>query len=130
MGWIDPLGLNNKDYTRRTQTGNDKTLDTARAARREAMRSQNIPTSQTYQSQIHKDPTQSPLSLQQSGQLHIEEIYRDGKKVGTIGVHKEGHEFDDTKTFEKPHYHGKDGEHFSYEDGNPRNSNKYRGGCP
>jgi len=142
VSWIDSLGLDKEQkevitpsgskeiYTRRNARGNDKILTTSRAARREAMRSQNIPTSQTYQSQIHKDSTQSTLSLKQSGRLHVEEIYRDGQKVGTIGVHKDGHEFHDDKTFEKPHYHGKNGEHFSYENGNPRNTNKYVGGCP
>ncbi|MGP2898502.1 RHS repeat-associated core domain-containing protein, partial [Serratia marcescens] len=73
--WVDPLGLS----TRRDQLPGDKTLETSRAARREAMRSQGIPTSQTYQVQVVEDITQSENSKLNSGILHEERIYRKRK---------------------------------------------------
>ncbi len=33
----------------------------------------------------------------------------------TIDHHSNGHQFKDTGTHEKPHYHGKDGSHLSYD---------------
>jgi len=59
--------------------------------------------------------------------LHEECIVQNGKEIGRVKVHHEGHIFEDDGTFEKPHYHGKDGEHFSFEKGKVRNSNKYKG---
>ncbi len=121
--WVDPLGLS----TRRDQLPGDKTLETSRAARREAMRSQGIPTSQTYQVQVVEDITQSENSKLNSGILHEERIMRNNSEVGRVKVHHQGHVFTDNDTFEKPHYHGTKGEHFSYEKGRPRNTNKYKG---
>jgi RHS repeat-associated protein len=128
--WVDPWGWAPSDATRRIQALGDETLPTSRAARRAAMRTQNIPTSQTYQVEIHKSPTQSNLSIQQNGILHEERIMRNGKHIGTVDLHSKGHAFPDGTT-EKPHYHGKDGSHKSYEKGKPRSTNKYKGGgCP
>ncbi len=70
LGWVDPLGLS----TRRIQLPGDKTFETSRAARREAMRGAGIPTSQTYQVQVIEDISQSEISKQNSGILHEERI--------------------------------------------------------
>jgi len=52
---------------------------------------------------------------------------RNNVEVGRVKVHHQGHIFTDNDTFENPHYHGTKGEHFSYEKGHPRNTNKYKG---
>ena len=53
------------------------------------------------------------------------------KAIGEIKVHPSGHLFDDDKakptTYEKPHYHGPKGGYVSYDRGNSRSSNKYKG---
>jgi len=51
---------------------------------------------------------------------------RNGQQVGEIPLHEKGHVFPDG-THESPHYHGKGGSHISYEKGNPRNTNQYKG---
>ena len=122
LTWVDPWGVN-----RRTQTEGDVTHETSRAARRAAMLSQNIPTSQTYQIRIIEEMNQSKTSKLRSGVLHQEQIIRNEKRVGTIKLHAKGHKFSDG-THELPHYHGKNGEHHSYKTGKPRSTNKYRGG--
>jgi len=129
--WIDPLGLSSEDldgFQRRTPTPGDQDHLTARAARRAAMRSQNIPTSRPYQSVL------SPAGVDGSGRnMYTETITEGGrntggaKPIGEINVHPEGHVFKDNKTFEKPHYHGAEGEHHVFDEGEVRNTNKYKG---
>ena len=136
VNWIDPLGLTTVDCpkgsVRREQTPGDVDLPSARAARRAAMRSQNIPTSQSYTSVVKKDPN-SNNGIQM---LKIEEIRVGGRNtggattIGTLKVHPDGHQFPATEktpypTHELPHYHGNCGEHLSYSSGNPRSTNQY-----
>lgn len=93
------------------------------------MRTQNIPTSQTYQIQIIEEPNQSKNSKSRSGILYQEQIIRDNKTVGSVKLHPNGHKFPDG-TYEIPHYHGKNGEHHAYNQGKPRSTNKYKvGNC-
>ncbi|MGJ3700606.1 RHS repeat-associated core domain-containing protein [Variovorax sp. AFSI2.2] len=129
--WVDPLGLCPVGMQRRQQTQGDVTLPTARAARRAAMRAQNIPTSRSYSTVL------SPDGVDGSGaKMHVEEIREGGRKTGgprktgEVKVHPQGHQFPPTKqtpcpTYELPHYHGPDGEHISYERGRVRPTNKY-----
>ncbi len=130
-GWIDPFGLS-EETIRRTQTAGDTDVKSARAARREAMRRQNISTSQSSQSILIKDGVNGS-----GGQMYKETITTGGRnsggsqKVGEINLHPEGHSFPATDskppTYEKPHYHSPRGEHISYDTGKPRSSNKYKG---
>ncbi len=129
--WIDPFGL--AKTVRRTQTTGDADAGSARAARRETMRRHNIPTSKSYHSVLIKD------GVDASGrQMYLEKITTGGRNtsgsqnIGEIGVHPEGHNFPATDnippTYEKPHYHGINGDgHISYDSGKPRSSNKYKG---
>lgn len=130
--WIDVLGLVKNKPVRRQQTTGDIDVSTARAARREAMRRNNIPTSQSYQATLIKDGKDA-----NGNQMYIEKLSIGGRKsegskvIGNIKVHPKGHLFDDDKTkpitYEKPHYHGPKGEHISYDKGTPRSSNRYKG---
>jgi hypothetical protein len=45
---------------------------------------------------------------------HLRTIRQDETMVD-IQHHKHGHTFEDTNTYELPHYHGPNGEHISYE---------------
>ena len=51
--------------------------------------------------------------------MYKEKIFRNGKEVWEIDLHKDGHLFTDNPppTYQPPHYHGKNGEHFSYKRG-------------
>jgi RHS repeat-associated protein len=130
--WIDPLGwCATAASQRRAQTSGDATLPTARAARRAAMRDQNIPTSQSYKSTWKADGVDGS-----GGRMFVEEIKVGGRntggatKIGEIKAHPDGHSFPPTKqtpypTHELPHYHGKTGQHISYENGTPRPTNRY-----
>jgi hypothetical protein len=91
------------------------------------MRGAGIPTSQAYQVQVIEDISQSEISRQNSGVLHEERIMQNGTEIGRVKVHHQGHVFTDNNTHEYPHYHGQKGEHFSYESGKVRNTNKYKG---
>jgi len=129
--WADPLGLCPIGAQRRQQTQGDVTLPTARAARRAAMRAQNIPTSRSYSTVLRPDGVDGS-----GGKMYIEEI-RDGgqnsggpRKIGEVKVHPDGHQFPPTRqtpcpTYELPHYHDPDGQHISYERGHVRPTNKY-----
>jgi len=96
LGWVDPLGLSET----RQQLPKDKTVETSRAARREAMKSAKIPTSQSYQVQFIEDASQSELSKLNTGVLHEERIMQNGKEIGRVKVYHEGHIFEDDGTFE------------------------------
>lgn len=87
------------------------------------MRSQNIPTSQSYQTRVSKLPLYDQNDLTRL--LFKEEFFVGGKKTGEVALHKQGHLFKDVKPnhFEPQHYHGKGGEHFTYKEGSPRSSN-------
>ena len=129
-GWIDPFGLS-EETVRRTQTTGDTDVQSSRAARREAMRRQNIPTSQSYQSGLTSDGIDGS-----GGQMYKETITTGGRNsggshtIGEIKVHPEGHSFPPSNsnpaTYEKPHYHGPKGEHISYDSGKPRSTHLYR----
>gem|GEM_PF-5197752 len=135
--WIDFFGLSDgnlngmpKGSVRRPKSPGDLNFPTSRAARRAAMRSQNIPTSQSYQTKISRLPKGDQNNLDRL--LYKEEIYTGGKKtggvkkIGEVNLHSEGHLFTDVKPnphYEPPHYHGKGGEHYTYDKGSPRSTN-------
>jgi len=109
---------------RRPKSEGDITFSTSRAARRAAMRSKNIPTSQTYQTKVEKLPKVDQNSAE--FKMYKEKIFRKGKEVGEVSLHKEGHLFKDAKPkseYEPPHYHDQKGAHFTYKKGNPRSTN-------
>jgi RHS repeat-associated protein len=129
--WVDPLGLCPIIPERRSQTAGDVTLPTARAARRAAMRAQNIPTSRSYSTILRKEGVDGS-----GGIMNIEEIREGGrlsggaKELGEIKVHPDGHQFPSNEhtpcpTYELPHYHGLKGEHISYQGGSVRQTNRY-----
>ena len=74
-GWIDPFGLS-QETVRHTQTTGDTDVQSSRAARREAMRRQNITTSQSYQSGLTSDGIDGS-----GGQMYKETITTGGRKV-------------------------------------------------
>uniref|UniRef100_UPI00210B0EFD RHS repeat-associated core domain-containing protein n=1 Tax=Pseudomonas sp. H1h TaxID=1397280 RepID=UPI00210B0EFD len=127
-GWIDPLGLT-PSCSRRTQLPGDQTFPSKRAARRAAMRSKNIPTSQSYNSRTIKDPEDTRKGIHPSERYKVETLTTGGQKsggetpIGSVKIHDAGHEFKDNDTYELPHYHGVNGEHYSYENQKPK-------GCP
>ncbi|WP_407266925.1 RHS repeat-associated core domain-containing protein [Tenacibaculum maritimum] len=117
---IDPLGLMEipPGFIRRTATIGDVDMPSIRAARREAMRRLNIPTSQPYKSIIKKDPLDKRFLIQEIFDIN-------NKKLGTLNIHQDGHIFYDKSEFEKPHYHvfdegSKQKGHITYDKGKPR----------
>nr|WP_174505898.1 PAAR-like domain-containing protein [Acinetobacter sp. Marseille-Q1620] len=133
--WVDPFGLkfdlgDVSSISRRTSTKGDIDLKTSRAARREAMRRQGIPTSQSYTSTLKLDPSGS---MDSSGRrMFVEKIKITGTDtVHEIKVHPEGHVFPaegkNSQTYEKMHYHDQNGAHITYEEGSPRSTNRYSG---
>ncbi|WP_317206018.1 RHS repeat-associated core domain-containing protein, partial [Tenacibaculum maritimum] len=117
---IDPLGLMEipPGFIRRTATIGDVDMPSIRAARREAMRRLNIPTSQPYKSIIKKDPLDKRFLIQEISDIN-------NKKLGTLNIHRDGHIFYDKSEFEKPHYHvfdegSKQKGHITYDKGKPR----------
>lgn len=94
------------------------------------MRTQNIPTSQTYQIQIIEEPNQSKNSKSRSGILYQEQIIRDNKTVGSVKLHIQ---MDINSPMELMKFHTimvKNGEHHAYNQSKPRSTNKYKvGNC-
>jgi RHS repeat-associated protein len=101
--------------SRRTQSIGDKTFKTERAARREAFRQNNIPTSQannfTRENVYGNNRNLLGPNGQPSQVIHAQDIY--GNQV-RIDFHSNGHKFLDNNTFEFPHYHGSLGQHYSF----------------
>ncbi|AOA59473.1 hypothetical protein BFG52_14710 [Acinetobacter larvae] len=108
--WVDPWGLafklgNVDGITRRKATQGYLDLKTSRAARREAMRRQGIPTSKSYTSTLKLDPKGS---IDSSGRrMYVEQIKINGtSEIHKLTVHPEGHVFPESKntpykTYEK-----------------------------
>ncbi|CAM4090607.1 RHS repeat-associated core domain-containing protein [Flavobacterium branchiophilum] len=113
--WIDIFGLT-KSYTRREKTEGDIDFKKRRSARREAMRRQGISTSQYSRSIITRDSKDKRFMTESLYDSH-------GNKIGELSLHQDGHYFDDTKTFEKPHYHDKNGAHINFDKGKVRSTN-------
>ncbi|HCH8093231.1 hypothetical protein G3N34_18135 [Acinetobacter baumannii] len=132
VSWIDPLGLSTTNQIRRDSTKGDKEFSTNRAARREAMRQACIPTSQSYTSSLKfmgNDSSGKPMYIENI------KINGSGKQYNDkLQLHPQGHVFKDKNPveYEKPHYHvvkngvKQDG-HLTYDNGNARSTNKYRG---
>ena len=101
---------------RRKATSGDKDMSSKRAARREAFRRHNVPTSKANNYSTKKDPDNKSFNV-------LETKDRDGNPVD-IKQHPDGHEFKDNNTYEKPHYHGPKGEHINYPSNSPSNAPK------
>ena len=107
---------------RRRQNEGDVTLPSERAARREAFRQNDVPTSQANNFTREVDPDSRRNPNLQGPDGEPSEIIKtkdvNGKDV-EIKHHSNGHEYDDVKPkqFEHPHYHGPNQEHISYENG-------------
>ena len=124
IGWSDPLGLAKKchcpcppGYRRRVQSPRDTDNPNERAARRSAMRSQNIPTSRPYTVEAVSQYGKNPNLTGPNGEPYEILIIRDaatGEQIGQLDHHKWGHLFDDTGQCEKSHIHGRSGSHHSY----------------
>ena len=99
---------------RRLQNASDITAPSERAARRQAFRENNIPTSQANnfsRVKVHgKNDNLKGANGEPSEIIRTKDI--NGNSV-EIQHHKNGHDFADG-TFEKPHYHGKESNHISY----------------
>ncbi|WP_162144501.1 DUF6443 domain-containing protein [Aquimarina latercula] len=109
-------GGKGKGTTRRVQNAGDKTFKTERAARREAFRKNNVPTSQANNFKRENVHGKNKNLLGPNGEpsqvIKTKDV--NGNPVN-IDHHSNGHRFKDNNTFEQPHYHGKNGEgHFSY----------------
>jgi hypothetical protein len=93
------------------------------------MRSKNIPTSQSYNSRTIKDPEDTRKGIHPSERYKVETLTTGGRNAGgetptgSVKLHDAGHELEDNDTYELPHYHGVNGEHYSYENRNYK-------GCP
>jgi RHS repeat-associated protein len=127
LGWDDPLGLAKKKncpscpcppgYTRRKQTPGDTDNANERAARRSAMRSNNIPTSRPYTVEKTSLYGKNKNLLGPNGEPYEQITIRDaqtGEKLGELDHHKWGHVFEDKGECEKSHIHGRNGSHHSY----------------
>ncbi|MDC4329046.1 hypothetical protein NQ644_16945 [Acinetobacter baumannii] len=126
------MGLSTTNQIRRDSTKGDKEFSTNRAARREAMRQACIPTSQSYTSSLKfmgNDSSGKPMYIENI------KINGSGKQYNDkLQLHPQGHVFKDKNPveYEKPHYHvvkngvKQDG-HLTYNNGNARSTNKYRG---
>ncbi len=115
------IGVKTKTV-RRTQSTNDKTFKTERAARRESFRKNNVPTSKANNFTREKVHGKNKNLLGPNGEPS--EVIRtkdvNGNPV-TIDHHSNGHRFIDNNTYELPHYHGQNGSgHYSY---SPKGSN-------
>ncbi len=100
---------------RRKQSTDDITLPNERAARREALRRNNIATSKANNYTKTDDWDPNPNIRGPKGEpaefIDAEDLH--GNSV-RIPHHKHGHFFDDTNEFELPHFQGPNGEHISY----------------
>lgn len=100
---------------RRPQNSDDVTVLSERAARRQAFRENNVPTSQannfTRQKVHGKNPNLKGPNGEPSEVIKTRDV--NGKPV-EIQHHSNGHNFKDTNTYELPHYHGKSTNHISY----------------
>jgi RHS repeat-associated protein len=96
---------NNCSPNRRNATSGDYDFPSERAARRAAFRDQNIPNSRGGK----------PFSREKSknGET-IKTKDKDSREDVEIDHHKDGHDFKDDNTYEKPHYHSKKGAHLCY----------------
>jgi hypothetical protein len=123
-GWLgktdDSLAMRRQGDSmpeRRRQKPGDKDFPSERAARREAFRQNNVPTSQT--DNFERVPTYGKNdNLKGPNGEPYEEIHTKDAHGNPVVIehHKHGHHFKDTNEFEKPHYQGPNNEHLSYED--------------
>jgi hypothetical protein len=114
-GSLRPPSRAQGEPARRAQTAGDKTHASERAARRQAMRDHDVATSKPNNYKLEKVHGKNENLTGKKGEPS--EILKAKDQHGSdvkIEHHKNGHEFKDNNTFEKPHYHGPKGEHHSY----------------
>ena len=113
-------------YERREQNKGDVTFRTKRAARRETMRRKNIPISLMSSTSLSKDASDTrKLPKDKEDERFLKETLYDtnGKVLGELSLHQDGHIFEDQKKYEESHYHDEAGSHISFENGNIRSTN-------
>jgi hypothetical protein len=93
--------------TKRKATPGDKSFPTKRAARREAERNANVVTSRPRNTKPVQDPTST------NKQFKVIETKDVNNNPVLIKKHPK-HEFKDNNTYEDAHYHGQDGQHYTY----------------
>ena len=113
-------------YERREQNKGDVTFRAKRAARRETMRRKNIPISLMSSTSLSKDASDTrKLPKDKEDERFLKETLYDtnGKVLGELSLHQDGHIFDDQKKYEERHYHDEAGSHISFENGSIRSTN-------
>ena len=113
-------------YERREQNKGDVTFRTKRAARRETMRRKNIPISLMSSTSLSKDASDTrKLPKDKENESFLKETLYDtnGKVLGELSLHQDGHIFEDHKKYEESHYHDEAGSHISFENGSIRSTN-------
>lgn len=113
-------------YERREQNKGDVTFRAKRAARRETMRRKNIPISLMSSTSLSKDASDTrKLPKDRENERFLKETLYDtnGKVLGELSLHQDGHIFDDQKKYEERHYHDEAGSHISFENGSIRSTN-------